>query len=147
MYLIKNEDQKRKTIKLIEEFKKKLSRIRQREGTEAAKLFSEAYRARVEELRRQVRVFETIRGHGLAPSEFSKPDEFGQYLVKARIASRKTQGQLARELQVSQPMIYKYEAAQYMNAGLDVLLRVAEILGVSVTITAALARGSLSKSL
>jgi DNA-binding XRE family transcriptional regulator len=137
MYLIKNDDQKLKALRHIEDFDRKIARIGEAEGAEAAKLFRQAYESQIGELREQVKEYEALREHGLPPASFTVPFELGRYLVKARIAAGLTQEELARKLNVSQPMVHKYELSEYAGCRLDLLTRVAEALGVSVAITAA----------
>ncbi len=137
MYLIKNDDQKLKTLKQIEDFNRKIAKIREAEGVEEAQLFRQAYESQIEELREQIKEYEALRQHGLPPGSFTNPAELGRYLVKARIAAGLTQQELAGRLGVSQPMVHKYEITEYVGCGLGLLTKVAEVLEVSVAIAAA----------
>jgi len=137
MYLIKNDDQKLKALKHIQDFNQRVAQICEAEGAEAGELFRQAYESQIEELREQVKEYEALRQHGLPPASFTNPVELGTYLVKARIAAGLTQAELARKLGVSQPMVHKYELSEYAGCGLDLLTKLAEALGVSVAIAAA----------
>jgi HTH-type transcriptional regulator/antitoxin HigA len=141
MYLIKNDDQKLKTLKHIQDFEQKVAQIREAEGAETAELFRQAYESQIEELREQVKDYEAVRQLGLPAASFTNPAELGTYLVKARIASGLTQAELAQKLGVSQPMVHKYELSEYAGCGLSLLTKVAEALGVSVAIAAAASAG------
>lgn len=134
MYLIKNDDQKSKTLKRIREFERRLLEIRRKEGPQAAELFSKAYGKHIEELGLQVKKYEQLRQRGLKPATFSDPAQVGRYLIEARIAARMTQEQLSRKLRVSQPMVHKYEASGYAGCGLDVLTKVAQAIGLSISL-------------
>lgn len=59
-------------------------------------------------------------------------------LVKARIAGGLTQRQLAERLGVAEEAVQRDEAGGYARAGLDRLVRVAEVLGVRLRLTGAL---------
>jgi hypothetical protein len=144
MYLIKNDDQKLKALKQIEDFNREVAQIREAEGPEAADLFRHAYGSQIKELREQIKEYEVLRQYGLPPASFANPVELGRYLVKARIAAGLTQKGLAQKLGVSQPMVHKYELSEYAGCGLDHLTEVAEVLGVSVAIAAASAGMSLT---
>lgn len=142
-YLIKNDDQKLKALKQIEDFNRRVAQILEADGAEAAEFFGQAYESQIEELREQVKEYEALRQHGLPPASFPNPVDLGRYLVKARIAAGLTQEELARKLGVSQPMVHKYELSEYAGSGLDLLTKVASILGVSVAIAASAAGPSM----
>ncbi len=137
MYLIKNEDQKLKTLKHIQEYELKLSRIRKDEGSKAAAVFAQVWDREVLEWREQIGQYEALKKHGLQRASFDDPVELGRYMVQARIAAGLTQAQLANKLGVSQPMVHKYELGEYAGAGLHLLSKVARILGVSIAVKAA----------
>ena len=105
MHIIKNDDQKFKTLRHIQDFKKNLSEIRKREGTKAAEAFLRAYGSHIGELRQQVREYEKLKQRKLPAGSFSDPTKLGSYLVRARIAVGVTQEALAQKLGVSQPMV------------------------------------------
>src|SRR6185369_2012626 len=73
-----------------------------------------------------------LRNQGLSPFHGTNLESLGHYLVDARIASGMTQADLAEKIGVSQPMVYKYENSDYQGYGIDILQRVAEILGVQL---------------
>ena len=137
MYLIKNDDQKFKTLRRIHDFEAKISEIRKAKGEKAGELFVQAYGSHMEELRQQVREYEELKERGLPPASFDNPMKLGQYLIRARIAAGVTQEDLGQKLRVTQPMVHKYEVSEYAGCGLDLLLRVAEALGVSFAVAAA----------
>jgi len=136
MYIIKNDDQKTKTLSRIRDFEAKVSEVRESEGQEAARTFLRAYASHIKDLAQQVREYEKLRRVGLPAASFSDPVKVGRYLVKARIASGLTQDELAQKLNVSQPMVHKYELSEYAGCGLDLLTRAAEAMGIRITLRA-----------
>ena len=148
MYIIKNDDQKFKTLRHIQDFQKKLSEIRRREGTKAAETFLRAYGSHIGELRQQVREYEKLKQRKLPAGSFSDATKLGSYLIKARIARGVTQEALGQKLGVSQPMVHKYELSEYAGCGLDLLAKVAQALGlrISVTVGGKLSRRVATKS-
>jgi len=135
MHIIKNDDQKFKTLRHIQDFRKNLSEIRKREGTKAAEAFLRAYGSHIGELRQQVREYEKLKQRKLPAGSFSDPTKLGSYLVRARIAVGVTQEALAQKLGVSQPMVHKYELSEYAGCGLDLLTKVAEALRLRMSVT------------
>ena len=135
MHIIKNDDQKFKTLRHIQDFQKNLSEIRKREGTKAAEAFLRAYGSHIGELRQQVREYEKLKQRKLPAGSFSDPTKLGSYLVRARIAAGVTQEALAQKLGVSQPMVHKYELSEYAGCGLDLLTKVAEALRLRMSVT------------
>lgn len=136
MYIIKNDDQKFKTLRQIRDFQKRVSEIRKTEGAKAAGAFLRAYGTHVEELRQQVREYESLKQRRLPGRSFSTPIKLGGYLIKARIAAGLTQAKLAQKLGVSQPMVHKYELSEYAGCGLELMTKVAEALGIRIAISA-----------
>lgn len=137
MFMIKSEDQYRKTLKRIKGLKEQIGHLRQERGLEAAEAFKASIQEHLRELEEQVHEYNRLKKDG--PGSFRPRDlsEVGRYLIKARVAAGTTQAELAKALGVSQPMVYKYEVAEYQGVGLDVLSKVAEALGVSLDIEAA----------
>ena len=136
MYLIKNDDQKFKTLRHIRDFERRLSEIRKDEGERAAQAFLQAYGTHIKELRQQLREYENLKQRRLPVRSFSNPTKLGGYLIKARIAAGLTQEKLAQKLGVSQPMIHKYELSEYAGCGLDLLTKAADALGIRITLSA-----------
>jgi HTH-type transcriptional regulator/antitoxin HigA len=136
MYIIKNDDQKTKTLSRIRDFEAKASEVRKIEGEEAARAFLQVYASHIKDLEQQVREYEKLKRGELPVGSFSDLVELGPYLVKARIVSGLTQDQLAQKLNVSQPMVHKYELSEYAGCGLEILTKAAEAMGIRITLRA-----------
>ena len=132
MFIIKSEDQRQKAVKGIEGFEIQIKNVQKKHGNEKAKLFEKAYQDHIAELREQIRLYDKIKREGIEPLKPKHLSEIGPYLVKGRIASELTQADLAKQLKVSQPMVYKYENSEYQGANLNLLANVAKTLNVSL---------------
>ena len=136
MFKIKSADQKAKTLKRIRQFENDIENIRQKKGAEAAAWFRKTYQAQVLEFKQQVERYEALKNYGAPPFRDADLRKLGSYLVDARIAAGLTQTQLAEKLGVSQPMVFKYENAEYAGFGLDVIERAIEALDLNVNVGA-----------
>lgn len=136
MFKIKSDDQKAKTLKRIRQFENDVENIGQKKGAKAAAWFRRTYQPHVLEFKQQVERYEKLKEHGVPPFRDADLRKLGAYLVDARIASGLTQKQLAEKLGVSQPMVFKYENAEYAGFSLDVIERAIEALRLDVNVDA-----------
>lgn len=136
MFVIKSRDQRQKTLKRIADLKEQIAQLQQARGSKQAESFTASVQTHLHELEEQVREYDRLRKYGPGAFRPRHLAEVGPYLLRARIAAGITQTQLAEHLEVSQPMVYKYEATEYQGVRLDVLSKVAKALGVSVDIEA-----------
>ncbi len=134
MFKIKNDNQKAKALKRIHQFQKDIEKIRADKGEKGAAWFRKVYGSLVDEFAQQVKHYESLKTKGVPEFEGSDLTQVGSYLVDARIASGLTQGQLAQKLKVSQPMVFKYENAEYENCGPAIIERVIEALKIDLTV-------------
>jgi uncharacterized phage-associated protein/ribosome-binding protein aMBF1 (putative translation factor) len=137
MFVIKSEDQYRKTLKRIEGLKGQIEHVRQERGPEVAEALQANFADHLQELEEQAREYERLKKEGPGAFRPRALSDVGQYLIRARVAGGVTQAELAKQLGVSQPMVYKYEVAEYQGVGLDVLSKVARALHVTLDIEAA----------
>jgi transcriptional regulator with XRE-family HTH domain len=136
MFLLKSDDQRQKTIKRIEGLKIQIERVRQKHGAERGRNFATITQRHIRELGEQVNAYDRLKQEG--PGAFRPQDvsEIGTYLIRARVASGMTQAELAKRLDVSQPMVHKHEIAEYQGASIHTLAEVAKALNVSLDIEA-----------
>lgn len=134
MFLIKSGDQRHKTLKQIDGLKAQIERVRQKHGPEQARHFEAAARRQLRELEEQIQEYDRLKQEG--PGAFRPKDvsEIGAYLIRARVASEMTQAALAKRLGISQPMVHKYEVAEYQGANVQTLAHVAQALNVALDI-------------
>jgi ribosome-binding protein aMBF1 (putative translation factor) len=135
MFRIKSDDQRAKTVKRIERFEKDLESVRRQKGESAAAGYERTYRAHVDEFREQIERYDALRKRGVARTHEGGLGSIGGYLVDARIASGLTQAELAKKLGVSQPMVFKYEQAEYAGCATDVIDAVADALRLDLTVS------------
>ncbi len=134
MFVIKSEDQRQKTLKRIEGIETRIREIQSDRGAEKSAAFTKVLRRHLEELREQARVYDELKEKGLGPLHPEHVSEVGPYLVKARVVSGITQSELADKLNVSQPMVHKYENSEYQNVSIEILSKAAQALGVSLNL-------------
>ncbi|MCY4555429.1 MAG: helix-turn-helix transcriptional regulator [Chloroflexi bacterium] len=90
----------------------------------------EAMEAQLGELRGEVEEYERLREAGVSAVVVRSIDELPEGLIKARIASRLTQRELADRLHLKAQQIQRYEAERYASASYERLCAVAHALGV-----------------
>ena len=96
MFVIKSDDQYRKTLKRIEGLKEQIEQVRRERGPEAAQAFKTSLLEHLQELEEQLREYERLKKEG--PGSFRPRDlsEVGRYLIQARVAAGTTQAKLAK---------------------------------------------------
>ena len=136
MFRIKSDDQRAKTAKRIRVFQQDIERVAHEKGKTAAAWFEKTYRSQIEEYRQQLARYDKLRKEGAGPFVGSDLLGLGAHLVDARIAAGMTQKELAKKLGVSQPMVFKYENAEYRDCSLEVLGKVIRSLKLDIDISA-----------
>lgn len=142
MFLIKSDDQRQKTAKRIEEGQAQIEKVRKNHGPEKAEAFAKVMQRHLDDLKEQIRAYDELKEKGLEPLRPQHLSDVGPYLIKARIVSGLTQTELAKRLNVSQPMVFKYENSEYQGTDLETLTRVAKILEVSLNLETFRQQGS-----
>lgn len=89
----------------------------------------EALEAQLGVLRGEVDEYERLREAGVSAVVVTSIDELPEGLIKARIASRLTQRELADLLHLRTQQIQRYEAERYASASYQRLCEVAHALG------------------
>lgn len=87
---------------------------------------------KLRELLEEVREYEELRDGKIIIAEIRDLKELPIVLIKARIANGFTQSQLAESLGLKEQQVQRYEAEKYETASLKTLLKVAEILKISI---------------
>lgn len=134
MFKIKSDDQKAKALRRIHQFEKDIQKVRAVKGAKAGAWFQKTYGSHVRELTQQLKHYKQLKENGLPALQESDLTRLGAYLVDARIASDVTQGQLAKKLGVSQPMVFKYENAEYEGCGTEIIEGVIEALDLELRV-------------
>ena len=131
MFRLSNDTQRAKALADIEGFKKQKEHVEKEKGKKAAEIFWKATQGLIKQLERQVRKYDETK-KGLPPFRGKDLRDIGAYLVEARIAAGITQETLAKQLDVSQPMVFKYEMNEYQGYSLEIIDKAAKVLGVKI---------------
>jgi HTH-type transcriptional regulator / antitoxin HipB len=91
------------------------------------------------ELQEDVAAYEALKEGQTRVFSAHSLNELPQVLIMARIAQGLTHKQLAEKLGVSEKQVQRDEANDYATAGLNRLVKVAEVLGVRLEVKAELA--------
>jgi HTH-type transcriptional regulator/antitoxin HigA len=98
-----------------------------------AQLEIDAVRAQAEDLRAEIEEYEQLRSGQVAVLQGASLAELASLLVKARIARRWTQRQLADALGIAEQQVQRYEATGYRSASLARIGDVAAALNLTIT--------------
>ncbi len=134
--MITNERQYRITKKKAENFVEALKEFEAKvsERVDVSLRLIEAERRAMKEqlaaLLKEVEEYERVRDGGVPDLEVKSIDELPEFLIKARIASRMTQRELAERVQLHEQQIQRYEAEGYESASFRRMRQVAHALGV-----------------
>ena len=122
--MIKNERQYQVTTAAVARFEQALADLRNRdvaaEGIHPriARAQIEGVESQLDDLRRELREYESLREGVFPLDELDRVHDIPNLLIKARIAQRLTQKQLADRTGLHEQQIQKYEATDYDSASL-----------------------------
>lgn len=127
--MIKNEQQYRQTQYWLQKFEQSLAELDNNESLKAEelrwKIHSDSYQSQVDELKEQIREYETLTNYDCHTPLVLKLDSINhlpQLLIKARIAAKLSQKELADLAGLTEKQIQLYEDKDYQNASfLDVM--------------------------
>lgn len=115
-----------------------LSRISVDEQSVVSSSAVDALRMQIEDIEREMEEYKDIKSGRLLAFEADELDSLGDVLVKARIARGVTQAELARELEMTQQQIQRYERDGYQKISLWRLAEIADALGLEFSVRARL---------
>ena len=134
--MIKNERQYRITKSQASRFRQTLDDLQRREGDNKglhpriAQAQIDAVNSQLSDLENELRDYEALQNGDFPIERLAVVDELPALLIKARIASRLSQKDLAERLGLKEQQIQQYEATDYASASLRRLREVAYALGV-----------------
>ena len=131
--MIGNERQYRITKARADEFERGLSTLKKAgPGSDPLwhKVQQDSIKAQLEDLRGELREYDTLRRRGVEAVEVTSFEELPEALVKARIAAGLTQKELGERLGLKEQQIQRYEATAYSAASLDRIQQVVDALGL-----------------
>ncbi len=120
-----------KFVEALEEFDKKESE-RMDVPPKLIRAERQAMETQLTALRREVEEYEQIRDGGVPDLAVHSIDDLPEFLIKARIASRMTQRELAVRVQLHEQQIQRYESEGYASASFRRVRQVANALGVGL---------------
>lgn len=134
--MIKNERQYRLTRAQLGRFQEALD-CAERElpsdlSEEMKGLYTEALRTQMQELMREITEYESLRA-GSQDVAIRDISELPVALIRARIARGLSQKELADSLGIAEQQIQRYEASNYLGAGLERVLSIAGTLGLQLS--------------
>jgi HTH-type transcriptional regulator / antitoxin HipB len=141
--MIKNEREYKISKSWLNKLEETLETAKQRKpkdsnDAERIKVRRAGLESQLEELQEDLAAYDDLKeGHTRAFRAHSL-NELPQVLIMARIAQGLTHKQLAEKLGVSEKQVQRDEANDYATAGLNRLVKVAEVLGVRLEVKAEL---------
>ncbi len=137
--MITNERQYRITTTQLKKFREAIdefdieSAIKRTKSKILAKAELDALQSEYENLSAQLHEYETLKSGTVDVLKASSLEELPIILIRARIAKRLSQRQLAEAIDVKEQQIQRYEAEEYASASLSRLAEVAKALGLNIS--------------
>lgn len=138
--MIKNEHQYQVTKSWIEKFQQAIISLYQNEekkrnNPDSWKLTIDSYFAQIKNLLNEISEYEYLVNHNVDEPLFLANSniaisEIGEILIKARIAKKITEKELAILTKSTEEQIKEYEQKDYQDASFDTVTEVAEALGI-----------------
>ncbi|MDO8689838.1 MAG: helix-turn-helix transcriptional regulator [Dehalococcoidia bacterium] len=92
----------------------------------------EGMESQLQELHEEIGEYEALRSGQVTVLELDSLKELPEALIRARIASRLTQKELAARLGLKEQQIQRYEATRYAGVSLDRIDEIATALGLII---------------
>lgn len=133
--MIANERQYRISKAEADRFERALGQLEvvaARRSAELRDVMREAIASQLEELREQLADYEALKSGRVAVLEVEGLQNLPEALIRARIAARLTQRELADRMGLREQQVQRYEATRYSGVSLERIHKVAEALGVEI---------------
>lgn len=137
--MIRNEQEYRNTLYWLERFEQSIAELDNNESLKADfkrwKLQRDSYQSQVEDLKEQIREFETLTHHDSQTPIVLTLDEINnlpQLLIKARMAAKLSQKELADLAGMTEEKIHKYEDKDYEDASFLDVMAVVDALDIKI---------------
>ena len=130
--MIKNERQYRITKSQLERFQSELCMLNDQVGA-TADLHRSANQAIAEDLQSQINEYEALRDGGIKMIAAESLNDLPRSLIRARIAQRMTQKDLAAKVGVKEQQIQRWESDEYKAASLETLKSVVSALDLQTS--------------
>jgi HTH-type transcriptional regulator / antitoxin HigA len=135
--VITTEVQYRATMNHLSQFEDALRNLEAKQPpgarTKRAQLEIDAVRAQADDLAAEIDEYDRLRSGDIEVLQGASLADLAALLVKARIARRWTQRQLADALGVAEQQVQRYEASGYRSASLARISDIADALNLIIT--------------
>ncbi|MBX9258891.1 helix-turn-helix transcriptional regulator [Desmonostoc muscorum CCALA 125] len=135
--MIKNEQQYQNSLDWLQRFEQSIAQLDKNEQLKAEpkrwKLYRDSYQSQIDELKSEISEYER-----LINCDSSKPlkiqidslNKLPNALIKARLAAKISQQELANRLGIDEQQVYEYEDTDYQCASFVEILEVSTALGI-----------------
>lgn len=137
--MIKNEQQYRNTQNWLHKFEQSVAGLDNNESLKSEelrwKLYRDSYQSQVDELREQIAEYETLTTHDSQTPLVFKLDDINslpEILIKARMAAKLSQKELADLAGLSEAQIQEYEENDYETASFLDVMAVFDALAIKI---------------
>ena len=137
--MIKNEQQYRHTQYWLQRFEQSLAELDNNSSLKADfirwKLHRDSYQSQVDDLKEQIREYESLTNHDCHTRLVLKLDEINylpQLLIKARIAALLSQKEIADLAGLTEEQVKRYEANDYQDASFLDVMAVFDALDIKI---------------
>lgn len=100
--------------------------------SEMRQLYRDAYESQADELRAQLADYEALRDGQVRVLQLDSLSALPDVLIRARIAARLTQRELAARLGLKEQQVQRYETTHYSGVSLERLQAVLDALGIRI---------------
>lgn len=137
--MIRNEQEYRNTLYWLERFEQSITELDNTESLKVDfkrwKLQRDSYQSQVEDLKEQIREYETLTNHDPQTPIVLKLDDINnlpQLLIQARMAAKLSQKELADLAGLTEAEIQKYEDRDYEDASFLDVMAVVDALDIKM---------------
>ncbi len=145
--MIKNEREYKISKSWLSKFEASLKASQERQAKDAndserLQIRAAGIKSQMEELQEDIAAYEALKSGATHSFIVHTLSDLPAVLIQARVARGLTHKGLAEKLGISEKQVQRDEANDYQTAGLNRLINLAEVLGVSVELKAELLKAS-----
>lgn len=126
--MIKNEKQYQVTKSRLNDFKVSLKELEKEGYPLLKKLHYKALQSQINKFEKEIEEYELLKEGSLNYLYANDLSEISEILIKARIANRLTQAELAERLKLKEQQIQRYEISNYSTANFNRIIEIAYAL-------------------
>lgn len=131
--MIKNDKQYQVTKSRLHDFKESLLALEKDEIDPFLKeLHVGALKSQIEQFEKQIFEYELLKEGSTTYVTVEDLSHLHEALIKARIAKKMTQAELAKSLELKEQQIQRYEGSDYATASMSRIIEVSQALGLKI---------------